>query len=41
MNKTDKLKIKLFLEKVENNKWCYNTTARDKIKEHLKECGLL
>ena len=41
MNEKDKLKIKLFLEKIEGNKWCYNVTARKKIKENLKECDLL
>ena len=34
-------KIKLFLEKVENNKWCFNPMTRERIKELLEECGLL
>ena len=35
------LRIKLFLEKVERNKWCFDKLAREKIRDFLVECELL
>lgn len=35
------LRVKMFLEMVELNKWCFNPIAREKIVEYLKECKLL
>ena len=36
-----KARIKLFLTKVEINKWCFNPSARERIKELLRECELI
>lgn len=41
MAKRADLRIKLFLEKVERNKWCFNKLARKKIRDFLIECELL
>lgn len=35
------LRMKMFLDKVEYNKWCFNPIARKKIVDFLKECELL
>lgn len=35
------LRMKMFLDKVEYNKWCFDPIARKQIVEYLKECELL